>query len=1339
MFPAKEVSIHFLVPGENEDDLSDEIKKTFQDCKEARLKPQLITEAALKELDKSNKVIVVEKFEGQLFEYLKRQKCIVCGPKCIQFCLAEKIPIPDTKSPVFITAMRDLVVSASNIPIPLKCKVREKILHMGGKYTSNLVESVTHLVTGGVQSKKYQKAAEKGISIMTVEWVDAVWNEGIRRNVHATNSQFNKYKCPVFLDLYVTVSNMPQSDKEKIKRLINSNGGTYSKEMKKNETCLLIIANVKNSQKFTFAQEWELPCVSPSWVYESVEKGYALPVDDYIMKPTVHNSTPTKDDIGRLSFGAADISVVPGSTLSNQSVASVMSNDTTLQLNRLSQKNAAKSKLSGNNSYKTYIDKLNVGEAKRAGAFLEGCKVYLSGFKAEEQDKLRRILTLGGAIVFVEISDAVSHVICGEFVAADMKAVNQSANRPFLVTVEWLVASVNQQTAAPEEIYCHSIEVSSEPPEPPSPLSQKGLKLLKRNETLSPDQTKLAPKEKSPDNSTPKESHQSIVNRKLFGDCRTDQPAEDVNDQPDAVIEIKDGEENDAEEIITTEGPILKGLAFLILDFDDSNMEIIKTMINEHGGKVVSQIFKGVTDQFTDYTIVPIDWTPGQLKLQSTVVTHFWLEDCIQEEKLVPVMYYHEPLSILDGCAPLAGCVITISTYANKERAFLEQLVEALGAISQEMFARKDNVAKGVKTCTHLITPSAGSQKYMAALKWNIPVVTKDWLLACARTGTRLPEAPHTVSSDGQNPVSQTPTACRAQGTNNSSNDGHVKDTPRPKDEKRISIVPDFASKLTSQADLQQKTCVASHFEPVNEETPKRCVNTGNESQAITERSETPAASSSTRSHQTPSNSSISNKSKQSPQCTTDNPVQITRDAASPSTSFQTPKNFDNKTRKSLGLTPGYKFPSEMKTPDTPYENIYPHSGAGKQARKRIKHCIDQFSQNAPNNPSPKKRKLSTPLSVLMKRAFDKFGLTPETSMLETDNTTGSDDINNDAETGNDKSFKTSTIGSRNDNADDEPETSNKSETTKTPGKAPSGSEFLDVLNEKLQNLTPACQEVKRWIPDTTDQIVSSRKSNESKAQAQKACASWDCEAQPIDVGWQEPVEEREKARELGMSKTRKFAFSNVNNEMKGKYEDMIVSLGAALIKTDTYSSEITHLIIEGPKRSEKLLCSIAAGHYILHTSYLDESHKCGYFLPEDQFEWGNELAKENLPNLPVESERLLADAAYRWRMKISNSKNKTGAYVKIKAIIFTNSNKMYENLFRLINSGNGEVLGRKEDLNATHCFIDPKYNGKVNVQLLASKNIYCLNPVNLVNILVDMQPKYETLICEEYKKYYNF
>jgi len=47
---------------------------------------------------------------------------------------------------------------------------------MLGEASKDFHDRVSHLVAGEVGSKKYVVAAELGKSIMTPEWVDAVWD-----------------------------------------------------------------------------------------------------------------------------------------------------------------------------------------------------------------------------------------------------------------------------------------------------------------------------------------------------------------------------------------------------------------------------------------------------------------------------------------------------------------------------------------------------------------------------------------------------------------------------------------------------------------------------------------------------------------------------------------------------------------------------------------------------------------------------------------------------------------------------------------------------------------------------------------------------------------------------------------------------------------------------------------------------------------------------------------------------------------------------------------------------------------------------------------------------------
>lgn len=60
---------------------------------------------------------------------------------------------------------------------------------------------------------------------MTKKWVEAVWEANLKQVVSASDKVFDKYKCPVFMNLIVTSTNLSKRQKEEIKHLIHDHGG----------------------------------------------------------------------------------------------------------------------------------------------------------------------------------------------------------------------------------------------------------------------------------------------------------------------------------------------------------------------------------------------------------------------------------------------------------------------------------------------------------------------------------------------------------------------------------------------------------------------------------------------------------------------------------------------------------------------------------------------------------------------------------------------------------------------------------------------------------------------------------------------------------------------------------------------------------------------------------------------------------------------------------------------------------------------------------------------------------------------------------------------------------
>lgn len=77
----------------------------------------------------------------------------------------------------------------------------------------------------------------------------------------------------------------------------------------------------------------------------------------------------------------------------------------------------------------------------------------------------------------------------------------------------------------------------------------------------------------------------------------------------------------------------------------------------------------------------------------------------------------------------------------------------------------------------------------------------------------------------------------------------------------------------------------------------------------------------------------------------------------------------------------------------------------------------------------------------------------------------------------------------------------------------------------------------------------------------------------------------------------RLFIISGVGAEEREEIGKQLEALGAIVSNSATYESSCTHLICPKLTRNEKLLCCMAAGKWILHSSYVDRCHAAGEFL----------------------------------------------------------------------------------------------------------------------------------------------
>lgn len=92
-------------------------------------------------------------------------------------------------------------------------------------------------------------------------------------------------------------------------------------------------------------------------------------------------------------------------------------------------------------------------------------------------------------------------------------------------------------------------------------------------------------------------------------------------------------------------------------------------------------------------------------------------------------------------------------------------------------------------------------------------------------------------------------------------------------------------------------------------------------------------------------------------------------------------------------------------------------------------------------------------------------------------------------------------------------------------------------------------------------------------------------------------MEEENVQLQQGKSQRKVFMISGMESEAKEEIEKQLTSLGATVSELSSYDASSTHLVCPKPARNEKTLACMAAGKWILHTSYVTESYKANKLL----------------------------------------------------------------------------------------------------------------------------------------------
>uniref|UniRef100_A0A8C6YQX6 DNA topoisomerase II binding protein 1 n=1 Tax=Nothoprocta perdicaria TaxID=30464 RepID=A0A8C6YQX6_NOTPE len=214
--------------------------------------------------------------------------------------------------------------------------------------------------------------------------------------------------------------------------------------------------------------------------------------------------------------------------------------------------------------------------------------------------------------------------------------------------------------------------------------------------------------------------------------------------------------------------------------------------------------------------------------------------------------------------------------------------------------------------------------------------------------------------------------------------------------------------------------------------------------------------------------------------------------------------------------------------------------------------------------------------------------------------------------------------------------------------------------------------------------------------------------------------------------KQRKFQLSSLNPQERFDYCHLIEELGGIVLEKQCFDPSCTHIVVGHPLRNEKFLASMAAGKWVLHRSYLEACRGAGYFVQEEDYEWGSDSILNVLSGINV-NQKKLALAAMRWRKKIHKGRQETGvvegAFSGWKVILNVDQTKE-AGFRRLLQSGGAKVFsGHSGALfkEATHLFADfsklKPEDSRVNVAEAAAQGVSCLKPEYIADYLIQEPP----------------
>ena len=455
--------LRFVISGDERDEKA--IKLLKQAAEEATDREIDVEWLSVEDVDekmsksKMESVVVCESFEGDVFQKLQAQGRRIVGPCCVMDCVRNSKLLPSVSYPVLCQAMSDVVACCTNISIEERSKLKERIVAMGGIMIGDFTQSVTHLIAGEVGSKKYQVACGIGIPTVQQSWVLDCWSQSKYKVIGSLNQLTQKHLCPCFKGLTICVTGLDADVRHEVKKLTEENGGKYSGELNM-RTCTHLIVKVAKGEKYNYARQWKIHCVSSQWFYDCLTEGHWVDESSYEVTP---GEKSRMDDSKILDIGRTRVNVTIQNDMDGSLVSSKAAKVAEKSVKSREVIKTANEKLDSNikgldkkfgikiRTFDTSTLKLS-GIQMDSSMLLDGCKIYLSEMPQNFSDQFRKLINMAGAMRFNLLNASVTHIIVGNTVSNEVKLfLDESIQKPFVVSPDWLIDSCRMGKMLKEE------------------------------------------------------------------------------------------------------------------------------------------------------------------------------------------------------------------------------------------------------------------------------------------------------------------------------------------------------------------------------------------------------------------------------------------------------------------------------------------------------------------------------------------------------------------------------------------------------------------------------------------------------------------------------------------------------------------------------------------------------------------------------------------------------------------------------------------------------------------------------------------------------------------------